>query len=308
MSEEILSLPEHNDLLAEAVRSMPPLEFGGLSLTLYYCTIVVAKGHFLTREHAHPTYEMMIHLHGEPIYTYIGRTTVTHSQDSATAMLLPPSQLHSRRQLTEGQSKIISFSFGLNGRSEEQQRLCQQIENIASAHGYVFPLNATQMQLLAELANLPPASLFRPSWIAATLRCFLTSFLTWNFPWDVLTQNGGTSIASHEIENGIVTSICHSLNQKKLSLKDLSKMYGLGIRQLSRRFKERYGCSIGQYQQQVRLKNAKALLETTDRSITDIAYTAGFPNVQSFSRFFQKYEGVSPSEYRLGAEQHPRKE
>ncbi|MBQ6470813.1 MAG: helix-turn-helix transcriptional regulator [Victivallales bacterium] len=308
MSEETLPLPEHNDLLAEAVRSMSPLDFGGLSLTLYYCIIVLAKGHFLTREHAHPTYEMTIHLDGEPIHTYIGRATVSLSKGCGKAMFLPPSQLHSRRQITEGESKIISFSFGLNGRGVEQQRLCQQIEDIAARHGYVFPLTSLQMQMISALASLPPDSLFRTSWIATTQRCFLTGFLTWNFPWNILQQDGGAAVASHEIENEIVTSICLSLNTKKLSLQELSRMYGLGIRQLSRRFRERYGCSIGRYQQQVRLKNAKALLETTDRSITDIAYTAGFPNVQAFSRFFQKYEGVSPSEYRIEAEKHPRNE
>jgi len=308
MSEEILSLPEHNDLLAEAVRSMPPLTFGGLSLTLYYCTIVMAQGHFLTREHAHPTYEMTIHLDGEPIHTYIGRTTVTLSKDGGTAMFLPPSQLHSRRQITEGKSKIISFSFGLNGRSVEQQRLCQQIEDIAVQDGYMFPLTALQRQLITELESLPPDSLFRPTWIATALRCFLASFLTWHFPWNTLSQSDSTAVASHEIENGIVTSLCYSLNKKRLTLEDLSRMYGLGIRQLSRRFKARYGCSIGQYQQQLRLKNAKALLETTDRSITDIAITAGFPNLQSFSRFFRKSEGVSPLAYRLGAGKHPNEE
>jgi AraC-like DNA-binding protein len=42
----------------------------------------------------------------------------------------------------------------------------------------------------------------------------------------------------------------------------------------------------------------KSLLSYTDKPISEIGYDVGFSDIQSFSRFFKKYQGVSPSEFR----------
>lgn len=43
---------------------------------------------------------------------------------------------------------------------------------------------------------------------------------------------------------------------------------------------------------------SRRLLRYTDTSIKEIAYEVGYEDIQSFSRFFKKNEGISPSEYR----------
>ncbi len=43
---------------------------------------------------------------------------------------------------------------------------------------------------------------------------------------------------------------------------------------------------------------AKRLLHYTDKSITEIAYELGYEDVQSFSRFFKKQQGMSPVGYK----------
>ncbi len=42
----------------------------------------------------------------------------------------------------------------------------------------------------------------------------------------------------------------------------------------------------------------RRLLRYTDRPVSEIGYEVGYQDVQSFSRFFKKHEGVSPSEFR----------
>ena len=42
----------------------------------------------------------------------------------------------------------------------------------------------------------------------------------------------------------------------------------------------------------------RRLLRYTDSSIKEIAYQVGYEDIQSFSRFFKKNEGISPSEYK----------
>jgi AraC-like DNA-binding protein len=43
---------------------------------------------------------------------------------------------------------------------------------------------------------------------------------------------------------------------------------------------------------------ARRLLQYSELSIKSISYEIGFEDIQTFSRFFKKNEGVSPSEYR----------
>ncbi len=53
-----------------------------------------------------------------------------------------------------------------------------------------------------------------------------------------------------------------------------------------------------QYIQERRMLEARRSLRYTDKAISEIAYDIGFDDVQSFSRFFKKKEGVSPTGYR----------
>ncbi len=53
-----------------------------------------------------------------------------------------------------------------------------------------------------------------------------------------------------------------------------------------------------QYIHDRRILEARRLLSYTDYSIKEIAYQIGFGDLQAFSRFFKKFEGVSPSEYK----------
>lgn len=43
---------------------------------------------------------------------------------------------------------------------------------------------------------------------------------------------------------------------------------------------------------------ARRMLYYTDKPVKEIAYQLGFEDIQAFSRFFKKQEGVSPSEYK----------
>lgn len=44
---------------------------------------------------------------------------------------------------------------------------------------------------------------------------------------------------------------------------------------------------------------ARRLLRYTDAPISEIGYEIGFQDIQTFSRFFKKNEGISPSEFRI---------
>jgi AraC-like DNA-binding protein len=49
------------------------------------------------------------------------------------------------------------------------------------------------------------------------------------------------------------------------------------------------------------MENAKMLLSSTDKSITDIAFSCGFSSQGYFSERFTDVVGISPTKYRLEA-------
>jgi two-component system response regulator YesN len=67
---------------------------------------------------------------------------------------------------------------------------------------------------------------------------------------------------------------------------------------LSRIFNKKMGTSFSDFLAQVRLKEAKRRLRTSDETIDQIAEATGFSSNSYFSAVFKKHEGVTPSEYR----------
>jgi AraC-like DNA-binding protein len=89
--------------------------------------------------------------------------------------------------------------------------------------------------------------------------------------------------------------------ENTLSQEDIAKKLGLGYSWYRRMFKEYTGVSPAQYQLQQKLMRAKELLTTTDKNISEIAYSLYFETVCQFSTFFKKKEGITPSEFRKRA-------
>ena len=53
-----------------------------------------------------------------------------------------------------------------------------------------------------------------------------------------------------------------------------------------------------QYIQERKMLEAKRLLQHSNLQIQEIAYKIGYDDIQTFSRFFKKKAGVSPSEFK----------
>ena len=86
--------------------------------------------------------------------------------------------------------------------------------------------------------------------------------------------------------------------EDELSQEEVAKKIGLGYSWYRRMFKEYTGVSPAQYHLQQKLMKAKEFLTTTNKNISEIAYSLHFENVGQFSTFFKKKEGITPSEFR----------
>lgn len=87
--------------------------------------------------------------------------------------------------------------------------------------------------------------------------------------------------------------------EKDLSLGHLSQVFCFNSSYLSRVFHQYKGEALSSYITKIRLERAKKLLVETDLKIYEIAAKSGFETPAYFSRLFNRYENMSPKEYRL---------
>ena len=83
-----------------------------------------------------------------------------------------------------------------------------------------------------------------------------------------------------------------------LTLEKIAEYCGLSKRTLTRRFERQVGQSPHKFLMQVRMKQAKSLLNDLNLSLQEIAELVGFKDSHYFSCQFQQHFDVSPKRYR----------
>jgi transcriptional regulator GlxA family with amidase domain len=69
-------------------------------------------------------------------------------------------------------------------------------------------------------------------------------------------------------------------------------------RTLKRRFKRATGLTLIDYLQNLRIEEAKRLLESSDRAVDEIGFEVGYEDPSFFRRLFKRRAGVGPGQYR----------
>jgi AraC-like DNA-binding protein len=84
-----------------------------------------------------------------------------------------------------------------------------------------------------------------------------------------------------------------------VTLKQLSKSLDINPAYLSREFSKYFNdLSFGEYIRKLRIEKAIEYLNTSNHSLTKIAYLTGFSDQSHFTRIFKKHTGSNPSAYR----------
>ncbi|HET9266259.1 MAG TPA: helix-turn-helix domain-containing protein [Vicinamibacterales bacterium] len=69
-------------------------------------------------------------------------------------------------------------------------------------------------------------------------------------------------------------------------------------RTLKRRFKHATGLALIDYLQNLRIEEAKRLLESSDQSVDEIGFEIGYEDSSFFRRLFKRRTGIAPAQYR----------
>ena len=83
-----------------------------------------------------------------------------------------------------------------------------------------------------------------------------------------------------------------------LSLEAIAHQAYLSPNYFAELFKDRTGLSPWQYVTGIRIEQAKRLLVSTDKPITEIALDVGFSDSSHFAKVFKKQEGMTPRSFR----------
>lgn len=86
-----------------------------------------------------------------------------------------------------------------------------------------------------------------------------------------------------------------------ISLNDVANHVHLSPSYFSKLFAEISGKSFVHYLTEQRVEHARLLLATTESSVTEVAFASGFGSFSAFSRAFQAYCGITPTEFKKHA-------
>jgi len=103
-----------------------------------------------------------------------------------------------------------------------------------------------------------------------------------------------------EIDRRIAKALEYIENDisKEHSLDILAGVSSLSVSQFKVLFARHTGKSLRQYLLMLRMEKARALLANTDMPISIVAEKSGYLDQSAFARRFQKYQGISPGEYK----------
>ena len=96
----------------------------------------------------------------------------------------------------------------------------------------------------------------------------------------------------------VVMDYVKSHLDKPLKIGDLAKETGLSPYQINQRMEGLLGLSPKQYISRCRIDSACHLLETTGKSLVEIAVACGFSDQSAFTKQFGRIVGMTPGIYR----------
>ena len=111
----------------------------------------------------------------------------------------------------------------------------------------------------------------------------------------------GIYLAGFNRTNRHVTRALEFINanyMKPVTLANVAATVGISPYRLAHLVKEHTGKSIIRILNQIRIENARRLLDQTDKRCTDVAYEVGYSDQSYFIRHFRRLTGITPARYR----------
>lgn len=104
-----------------------------------------------------------------------------------------------------------------------------------------------------------------------------------------------------EHQAALARNICSYLFEhieQRITIAELAELFNVSAARIRNCFSGVYGMSIHSYMRRQRMRAAAKLLQSTDRTVLDIAGQFGYDNGSKFASAFRTVMGVTPAKYR----------
>lgn len=108
-----------------------------------------------------------------------------------------------------------------------------------------------------------------------------------------------------EYQAALARNICSYLLEhieQHITIAELAEMFNVSAARIRSSFSGVYGMSIHSYMRAQRMRTAAKLLQSTDRTVLDIAGQFGYDNASKFAGAFRTVMGVTPTQYRKNSQ------
>ncbi|MBE6904974.1 AraC family transcriptional regulator [Marasmitruncus massiliensis] len=116
-------------------------------------------------------------------------------------------------------------------------------------------------------------------------------------PQHLHTDGRGNEMSHRQVIQRMITYI-ESYYRQKITLDEIAKIAQYNRIYVSTFFKENVGINFYDYLTRTRLRHAIYEMNTTQKTLTQIALDSGFPDLKTFSTNFHKYFEKTPNQYR----------
>ncbi|OCT12882.1 hypothetical protein A8709_21360 [Paenibacillus pectinilyticus] len=262
--------------------------------------------------HAHEFVELAFISHGEGEHEYEG-TWFPISQGDI--FIIEPGKAHGYRVGAGQQLKVVNVLFVPSLLTMELEAL----SNVTSFMDFFYmepflrsdvsfqcklTLNAKQQFELRELMEqLIHEFRSKESGYRFLIKTKLIEiFITLSRIYEKNKQKPLSSITSDREMIERVCQFIESRHASPLTLEQVCSMAGMSQSKFTALFRGVVGKTFLEYRNDMRIRFAKRLLETTDEKIIHIAKEVGFDDLSHFNRLFKQEVGVSPGKYRRSAD------
>lgn len=239
--------------------------------------------------HWHDYYELGVVLDGEAEHVVNG---VRHRVDPGSAFLLSPADFHAFEPTGERPLRLLNAVI----HPELAERTLDALYPDSDAE---LPWCVTSPPGVEDdVRRVCHESRMRgPGWDVVVESAILAMIVA-------LARASGERVAGHEAINGshppayVRRALRHVERhfREPLTLPEVAAVAQLSPNWFSEQFRRATGDSFQTYLKQRRLKFARALLESTELGVTEVAQAAGFSDPSYFARAYRSHYGGPPSE------------
>ena len=103
--------------------------------------------------------------------------------------------------------------------------------------------------------------------------------------------------------NKLTEFVDKNLGDSDIGVDDMADATATSRSSLNRKMKQILGVTPADFLREARMKRACHMLKNTSRGVNDVAYSCGFSDPKYFSKVFKASIGMSPSDYRMQAQE-----